>query len=74
MLWWFGFVDKRRRMDMQHAMLVILALLVFIESTLLTTNPAFVKYVLSNITVTELRVAGIVELAIAIPALIAAFM
>ena len=58
---------------MQHTMLVVLALLVFIESALLTTNPAFVKHTLGNITVTELRVAGIIELAIAVPALIAAF-
>ena len=58
---------------MQHTMLIVLALLVFIESTLLTTNPAFVKHLLGNITVTELRIAGIIELAIAVPALIAAF-
>ncbi len=66
-------IDKKRRTDMQHTMLVVLALLVFIESSLLTTNPAFVKQILSNVSVTELRVAGIIELAIAIPALIAAF-
>ena len=61
-------------MNMQHAMLVVLALLVFIESTLLTTNPAFVKHMLSNVTVGGLRAAGIVEFAIAIPAVIAAFL